>query len=224
MAGFNALSGKLREDSPTPMIPFLKDIKEVDSINTILKIRNFVFSTVPWFVTPSPGLKKGIEGVLDLYNLFNEKKAGGWCGLNADYLQMVLYCYQVRTRPYNFGISPKNISHVGVIVEYDGEEFFMDPYLCVHYVHKDGFLLTFHHLMSLIAEQKFDRIVPVFSDVKKPVQQQDGSFLLQTPQEIQKSILDSWPNYKEVMNGIFGNTNPLSLMLIGIPYIKTTRK
>jgi len=207
------------------LLPVLQDIKEVNSIRAIISIRDFVFCTVPLFLKPTVGLVSGlttagIENVWGLYKRFLLLEAGGWCGLNTDYLQTLLYWYQIKTYPYNFGISPLGITHMGVVVNYDGEEFFMDPYLAVHYAHRDGFLLTFSHLRALIAERKFDRIVPVFSDVRKPVEQPDGTFVMMTPQEIQKSMFmgqnPSGRPYEDVMKEVFGQTNPLLLMLIKI--------
>ena len=226
MAGFHLSNGQLRANSPTSMIPVVQDIKGIDNIHTIMKIRDFVFSIVPWFLKPSIGLNINVENIAELYKLFSTRKAGGWCGLNADYFQMLLYWFQIKTYPYNFGIKSRNISHVGLIVEYDGEEFFMDPYFAVHYIHRDGFLLTFRHLMTLIAERKLDHIVPVYSEVRKPVQQEDGTFLMMTPQEIHKSIIIAWSEgtksgtdgfqYEKTMMDIFGQTDPLLLMLIKI--------
>ena len=111
---------------------------------------------------------------------------------------------------------------MGVIVEYDNEEFFMDPYFALHYIHKDGFLLTFDHLMSLIYERKFNKILPVFSNIQKPVEQNDKTFIMMNPQEIQKSIMfigrdSAGRSYDEIMMDVFGETNPLMLMQIKIP-------
>ena len=216
---FSYQSGIARPNSPILSIPELQDIKGIDSIQTIMRIRDFVFSVVPWTLRPSVDLKLDVENILGLYKMFVSKESGGWCGLNAEYYQLLLYWFQVKTRPYNFGVKSHDITHVGVIVEHDGEEFFMDPYFAVHYAHRDGFLLTYSHLMALIAERRLDRIVPVFSDVCKPVQQIDGTFILQKPQEIRKSVLDSWPQYEKTMKDIFGQTDPLLLMLIGIPHV-----
>ena len=219
MLEFNPMSGLLHANSPMHLFPILQDIKEINSIYSIVAIRDFVFSTIPLFLKP-------IDTIIDKDNVWNMYKqfllleAGGWCGLNADYFRSLLYWYQIKTHPYNFGISSLGITHMGVIVDYDGEEFFMDPYLAVHYVHKDGFLLTFKHLMALIVERKLDRIVPVFSDVCKPVEQHDGTFVMMTPQEIQKSMFmgrsPSGRPYEEVMKEVFGQTSPLLLMLINI--------
>jgi len=213
------------ENSTLFSIEYFQDKNQIQSIHNIIGIRDFVFSTVPLLLKDSSDLKVGMENLsislLDLYNLFISKKAGGWCGLNTDFFQTILYWYQVPARPYNFGIRQYGITHTGVVVEYDGEEFFMDPYYAVHYKHRDGFLLTFKHLMTLIADRKFDHIVPVFSDVRKPVEQHDGTFAMLTPQEIQKNTMFMSPNlsgrsYEEVMKEVFGETNHLLLMLIKI--------
>jgi len=225
MSKLNIPYGNTRENSTLFSISEFEEIRGINNIQDIIKIRNFVFSTVPLLLKDSTDIKLSMENlsisVFNLYKLFLSKKVGGWCGLNVDFFQTILYWYQVPARPYNFGIAPQGITHTGVVVEYDGEEFFMDPYYAVHYAHRDGFLLTFKHLMSLIADRKFDRIVPIFSDIRKPVEQRDGTFSMMTPQEIQKSTMFMSHSslgrpYEDIMNEVFGQTNPLLLMLIKI--------
>ena len=222
----NPSYGNALENSSLFSVPILKDLRRIGSLKDLIMVRDFVFSTVPLLLKDSSDLKIKMENisisVSDLYNLFTSKKAGGWCGLNTDFFQTILYWYQVPARPYNFGIRQYGITHTGVVVEYDGEEFFMDPYYAVHYKHRDGFLLTFKHLMTLIADRKFDHIVPVFSDVRKPVEQHDGTFAMMTPQEIQKRCMfesrtPSGRSYDDVMKEVFGDTNSLLLMQIRIP-------
>lgn len=221
----NPSYGNALENSSLFSVPILKDLKRICSLKDIIVVRDFVFSTVPLLLKDSSDLKADMENlsrtVADLHGLFISKKAGGWCGLNVDFFQTLLYWYQVPARPFNFGIASHGITHTGVVVEYDGEEFFMDPYYAVHYAHRDGFLLTFKYLISLISDRKFDRIVPVFSDIRKPVEQRDGTFSMMTPQEIQKSTMfmshSSFGRpYEDIMNEVFGQTNPLLLMLIKI--------
>jgi len=202
-----------------PEIPELS-LHEVGSFQDLLKIRDYVFSVVPWNRTPFEGI--GSTSIADLLRGFVTREIGGWCGLNAEYFQRILYRYihngsnLSSTRPYNFGLIKHKITHVGIVVTFDGMEFFLDPYLGVHYNHIDGFPLTFQALMGLISDRKFDRILPVYSNATKPVQT-DSGWQMMTPQQMSASILATWPNYEKIMMETFGSTNPLLLMQIKIP-------
>jgi hypothetical protein len=207
----------MRDKSPLGKINEIADLTDVNSFFDLLRLRDFVFKLIPWFIEPSDSkLDLTVFNVINLYNQFKCREVGGWCGLNAEYYQFILYWYYIKTRPYNFGLRYKNITHVGVIVEYDGMEFFMDPYFAMHYIHRDGFPLQFKDLMNLISDRKFDRILPVYSDCRKEVQQQDGSFLSTNSTELFRSVLGSWPNYDREMMDVFGMQNPELLMMLKI--------
>ena len=204
----------MRDGSQLHKIPELASVPDIKSFQDIIKVRDFVYKTVPWFNTPK--VKLSYKTVVENYENFKAKTEGGWCGANAEYMQLILYWYEVKPRPYNFGIVGHNITHVGVIVPYDGMEFFIDPYLGVYYNHKDGFPLTFQDLMCLISDGKLDHIIPVYSKELKPAQT-DSGWQMMAPEQLSESVIKTWVDYDKVMNDTFGSTNPLLLMQIKIP-------
>lgn len=199
------------------LIPELQDIPEIRTFQDIMGVRDFVFSTVPWFKEPTDlRMNFHTNNVLNLYWDFKQYKAGGWCGLNATFFDILMYWYGIRTRPYNYGISSYGLTHIGIIVEYDGIEFFMDPYFAAHYVHRDGFPLPFRDLMNLIQERKYDHFLSVYSDVRKPIKEEDGSYTSRTPEEVLKLAYAASPYYKSTLMRIFGVDDSRALMLIKV--------
>jgi hypothetical protein len=200
------------------LIPELQDVPEIRTFQDILKVRDFVFSTVPWFKEPTDlRMNFHTNNVLNLYWDFKQYKAGGWCGLNATFFDLLMYWYGIRTRPYNYGVSFYGLTHIGIIVEYDGIEFFMDPYFAAHYVHRDGFPLPFRDLMNLIQDRKFDRFCSEYSsDARKLVLEEDGTYTQWSPEEMVEMAFVGSPNYKKTLTRIFGVDDPRILMLIKI--------
>jgi hypothetical protein len=199
-------------------IPELDVVPRIRTFSDIIKIKDFVFSIVPLFKDPSDNkLILHVNNVMDLYQSFKELNAGGWCGLNASFFDILMHWYGIQRRPYNFGFTKMGFTHIGILATYDSAEFFIDPYLGIHYAHSDGFPLTFPHLINLITERKFDKIIPIYSDnIFKPIQQEDGSFTLASPSQMNSIVFCNWEKCDQVMLDTFGETNKLLLMLIKI--------
>jgi hypothetical protein len=216
----------MRPNSPLKNIPELVTTPEISSLQDILKVKDFVFNLIPWKPEPKEGVT--VSTLLDFYWEFKSKVSGGWCGINAEFLQQLFYWYEadsaqsrcgLKTRPINFGLIGHKITHVGVIVTYDGMEFFLDPYLGVHYNHRDGFPLTFPALIGLIAEGKLDRIIPVYSQGVKHMLT-DSGWQTMTPRQMIDSVIATWPGYSKIMKEVFGATNPLLLMQVRVPDVR----
>lgn len=204
------------------LIPELQDIPEIRTFQDIMRVRDFVFSTVPFLDNPTAlnvDLRQyggfSAKSITQLYQDFKSFKAGGWCGINATFFDILMTRYGIKTRPYNYGLPEQGLTHIGIIVTYDGIEFFMDPYFAAHYVHKDGFPLAFRDLMRLVTDRKFDRFHSQYSDIKKPVLKEDGTIGWRSPEHNMDFVTAGSP-YKKTLMSIFGVDDPRILMLIKI--------
>jgi hypothetical protein len=209
---------EFNSETVSDIIPELSHIKEITSLQDIIQIRDFVFSTAPWLIKPY--MKKlHEENLSDIYKKLKEKTIGGWCGFNADLFAVLLYHYGIKTRGFNYGLQKSRFTHVVNIVEFDDVEYLMDPYFSSHYTDANGTILPFIVLLKLIAKRKFDEIKTVYSNIKKPIQCEDGSFKNMSPQELFLSVLKDWKinyNFDNIMNDIFCTPDPKTLMLIQI--------
>lgn len=203
-----------------PMNKYFQEILEISKISSlwdIIKINDFVFSTVP-FTDSCFDFKN--ESAEELYRGFKSLEIGGWCGLNAKFLSSLLDLYNIKNRYYNYGVIGTNVTHVGIVIEYDHMEFFFDPYYNRYYAHKDGFPLTFDALMRLVQNRDFDRIVPVYGDGKKPVKK--DTLIYMTGKELFDYI--KYQDYEKTMMTTFGEINYLLLLLIKIKDVAWSSK
>jgi len=199
-------------------------VKNVNSMEDLLKIQEFVFEAIPYTETPF-AKKVGIEvddraevDLLDVYIKCKHKDIGGWCGMNAEYFRLVLVTYGVKCWPYNYGIHDTRFSHVCVVVEFDGMQFLMDPYFNRVYSYKNDFLLRFPELVSLIQSRNTNVITSRYGTSKKPVEVQDG-FIDRTGGEFEDSVFEFFYSIgmESALQNVFGEDNPHLLMLIKIP-------
>ena len=209
---------------PFPYIKELADIEKITGFNDIAKIMNFVYTIVPWTLTPYTELIT-LAGIKPLYKKFKMKEAGGWCGLNAEFFKWIIEGYRqldpcnIHVSSYNYGIAELKFTHIAIAVEIDKMEFLFDPYFNRYYVHKDGFPLQLEDLLFLIRERKTDKYKTVFLDSSKPAFTEDGVSFDFYPKELLKDILDFFEStgFSKTMKKIFNDTNPDLLMLLKIP-------
>jgi hypothetical protein len=219
---------KQMNEHPFPYIDELKDIPEIKTFSDIIKIRDFVFSLIPW--GPQPFSGNAMEaGVKDLYNGFKKKTIFGWCGLNAEFFRLIICEYHIRCWPFNYGLSNYDLSHVGAVTDLSEKRglmdleripFYMDVYFCKHFTFQGEFPLTFDRLIDLIHKRKTNLITPVYGVCKKPVWDTGSQkFIDRSPEEFEKMIMDFYRDkldYNQLMEKIFGENDPLLLMLIRI--------
>lgn len=216
--------------SPFNFIEELKNTDKITGFNDLLKIMGVVYSIIPW--TIDPYIKQiCYEDMGLLYKKFKKIELGGWCGLNAEFLKWILEGYRrtdhnVRFRSYNYGLScklPTDVkpifTHIGVLVEIDRMEFFIDPYFARYYIHSDGYPLQFKDLLYLISEHKFDRYRSVHLPLLKPVQRVDGTIEHVKPEQLLEEVFGYFyqQGLSDILNNTFGSDNPDNLMLIKIP-------
>jgi hypothetical protein len=209
---------------PFPFIEELSSIERVTGIQDLLKIMDFVFTTVPWTTIPYETLIT-MEDIKPLYDKFKAKELGGWCGLNAEFFKWIIEGYRcldsknIRYRSYNHGVYGQQLTHIGVIVEVDRMEYYLDPYFNLYYTHKDGHPLQFEDLHYYIRERRVDRYQKTFLNSKKALINEDKSITYITPQEFLDIILKGFEllNLSATLKNIFNDTNPDLLLLLKIP-------
>lgn len=200
---------------PYPLIPELSSITKVETLADVLKLQEFVFTTIPYTEKPL----EEIGSFTLTYRRFKKKEVGGWCGLNAEYLRRLLVCYGVKVTPYNYGLRSSRFTHVCLIVTFDGMEFLIDPYFNKIYTYKGDFPLQFSDLLRLIRDDKTNVIVPQYGKGQKPVwQEAEKDFVMQSGEQFEKSVFNFFYSIglKQSLLDIFGYKNPLSLLLIKI--------
>lgn len=201
---------------PFPRIPELASITEVRSLNDVLKLQEFVFSTIPY--TNAPFEETEYSFTLT-YERFKKKELGGWCGLNAEYFRRLLVCYGVKVEPYNYGIASSRFTHVCLLVTFDNIEFLLDPYFNRIYTYENDFPLQFPDLMRLIREKKLDKIKSRYGAGRKSVwKNQIGRFLLESGSEFEKEVFLFFRSIglDPELERVFGSKNPLCMLSIKI--------
>jgi len=216
---------------PFPFIEELKDLFRIRKFQDILRIRDFVFSLIPWGVIPYDG-PRGSRDVKDIYYKCKNNELFGWCGFNADFFKLLMDGYGVKCSSLNYGLNDLQISHCVEIVNLaDRVEFgqvcsmeiLIDIYFCKYYSYLGEFPLRYDELISFIREKKFNHIIPVYGDVKKKkVYIIDGKkeIFYVTPQELEKEVLSFFKVNLDLDSNLqkkYGDSNPLSLMQTIIP-------
>ena len=201
-------------DHPLPFIEELKNIPSIESIQDIITINNFVFSLIPWTIIPYANILQ-YENLEDLYTRFKNKEIGGWCGVCAEFFNIVMTKYGIPTKPYNFGLDVYQITHVGIIVTFDGMNFFFDPYLAKYYTYKGEFPLQFEPLIYLISTGQYNKIVPVYYNAKKYVQVLDR-WEEWSPKDLELSVMEGFKaiGYEKIMQKFFKNQTFENLFLL----------
>lgn len=206
------------------IIPELRSIPEVRTLSDVLRIQDFVFSLIPY--TKEPFLEKiGIEkngdvkvDLIDAYKGCKEGSIGGWCGINAEFLRLVLVTYGVKCRPYNYGIAGSVFTHVCLIVEFSGIKFLLDPYFNRVYTYENDFILQFPDLLRLIREDNTKHITSLYGLGKKKIQA-PGGFKDYTGIDLELSVMGFFKvkDFESALRDYFNSSDPMSLMLREIP-------
>jgi len=176
-------------------------------------------------VYPPYGESGQEEHLETLYRKLQAKEIGGWCSLNTVILNRFLGAYGIQSEFLNYGMNDKFLTHMVLIVHYEGNRFILDPFFNRHYKDKHGNLLTYTGLIMKIIYREFDDIKSVYGASRKPTK------YIPAPLERHESAQsDRWINYlpevfeQKVMAKfkkaglkkeleIFGSDNPLLLML-----------
>lgn len=203
----------------------LAHVKEINTIADVIKVQDFVFSLIPKTEEPfikKMGIKKGNGVDVDLFDVYTKcknKEIGGWCGMNAEYMKLILSTYDIKSWPYNYGISSKQITHVGIVVEIDEMQFFMDPYFNRMYSYKNDFLLRFPELISLVEKRNFEPVTSVYGKSIKPIKL-NNKWEEKNGEDLEVQVLNFFYkelNMENVLKETFCEDNPLLLMLIRVP-------
>lgn len=155
----------------------------------------------------------------EFYSRCKNLKTGGWCGLNAEYLRLVLAGFGLRCWPYNYGILQNELTHVCLVVELDGIRFLLDPYFNRVYRYRGDFYLSFDDLIRLVQERKFGVITSSYGKGKKMVQTDGGNFVSKLGHVLESDVMEAFRmhGFEKIATSVFGTPNPLLLMLIKIP-------
>jgi len=212
-------------EHPLPFIEELKSVPIINKFEDLLKVLGAVYTIVPWTETPYLGeidlIDVKFESDTDLrgiYKKFKKIQIGGWCGLNNKFFRKILTSYSIKNESYNYGLSIGYITHIGAIVEFEGNKLFFDPYFARYFVNTEGLPISFEDLMFLIREKKFDEYKSVFLCLKKPVKRENGTVDYLFPQELLEGSIEIFKQngLEKVLREVFGTSNPDSLMLIKI--------
>jgi hypothetical protein len=199
---------------------YMEELFHLRSINTfadLIALNNFVFSLIPWVEEP---FQKNLSE-LDLrwvYKNFKKRTIGGWCGINAEFLRLLLVGYGIPVKPYNFGLVSEYFTHVVLKVDFFGLTLLLDPYFARYYVTAYGRPISFQNLLDLVTEGKFNKIWSMFGNAHKNVQQ-GSDWLIMNPIELKRKVMDRFESmgYTRKMLEYFGDTHFENLLLLNIP-------
>jgi len=198
---------------PFPFIDELKYIKEIKNFNDIIKIRDIVYSLVPWTEE-----NQDLTDLREIYPKLKKREFGGWCSFHAKVFKEILQGYKVPCEIFNFGLHGYGITHVANIVTYLAKDYFLDSYFAKHYVDNEGYILELKDLMELIQMRRFEDIHASYSSVEKSLQQ-EGGWVNVCPIDFEKNILTFFEskNMDKILRKIFGGNDFRLLMLVQIP-------
>jgi len=195
---------------------------KIEIFDTLISTMKYVFQTVPWTIEPYTGndhklYDKNSGAIEHLNDRFLKKEIGGWCGLNCEFFKRLIVEKRFFCCSFNYGIEG-SLTHITIIVKIGEESYLFDPYFNRYY-EIDGIPATFDCLMRVVNQGEYDRIVSIYGEEKKPVQNSDKSWTDMTGEELEQSVIGGHmkKGLSKKMMDLFGNTNPLSLMKIVIP-------
>jgi len=188
-----------------------------NSENTLLLINDFVSELIP-VIKPPYTIKEG-DTVESLYERFLKREIGGWCGLTALYMSMLLNKCGIPAYIYDFGIRGTEYTHTVVIAR----GYFLDPYFNKHYT-VAGQLMSLENLLQKITDRdfSFESVYGSSTKTKRIDRPNEPGFIFLTGQEWEESLLKSWKEkaFDDIMQLEFGDVNPFLLMLYDLKKIK----
>lgn len=193
-------------------------VESIEKFEDLLKVNEFCFSLIPWTTAP---YKMGFrEDLFSLCEKFKNKEIGGWCGLSATFFQRVLWAaygfQKLECVPFDYGT--KSFTHITLIVKWNNKEYVIDPYFCRVYTYEDGNPIEFNDLILMLFNRELDKIHETFGEgVKYVYEEYSKDFIEYSPQQLLKSVEDSWIqlySYESFMSDVFNNTNSKLLMLL----------
>jgi len=175
-------------------------------------INSFVSKTVPIFHSDPYRIKKG-DTAQSLYERFKKKEIGGWCGLTASYMLMLLKECNIPAEIYNYGLKGTEFTHTVIIAE----DYLFDPYFNKFYTDKNNKLINFKALLKMITEKDFS-IISNYGEgykTKRIDKRERHEFIYISGLEWYMSLMASWKqkNFSEIMKAEFNDDNPYLLML-----------
>jgi len=204
-------------EHPFPYITELKNQTKIETIADLLFLQDITFSIIPW--KAKPYFDSIINRFETFYTRCKSMEIGGWCGLNAEFLRILLTGYNIRCSAHNYGLVNHQFTHVVVKAEIDGMTFLLDPYFNRTYMYRDEFILQYYDILRFLNEKKLDRITSVFGTNKKPVIEDDGGIVYKTGPEFEKLIMSGFDamGINKVMQDVFNATDLKLLILLKIP-------
>ncbi len=185
----------------------------------ITSLMYYVFETVPWTVDPYTGnehkkFSKNIEVIDYFKNRFLKKEIGGWCGLNCEFFKRILFEHKYSATSFNYGIEGI-LTHITIVVNIDGAPYLFDPYFNRYYTIM-GKPIPFDDLLKLIKIGATQDIKSVYGDHKKPIQQEDGSWIMMTGKELEESVVNEERrrNLSKPLKDMYGSDDLFNLMRI----------
>jgi len=205
--------------SPFPLIPELKKIDRIQTLQEAIACCNATFKIIPWIqnsfkIEDIPPNLSVSEAVYHMYGLFSDRTSGGWCGLSVEFFQRVLSVYGVKLRPFNYGTPDKKFTHITTVVEFDGKEYLLDPYFGKHYQDSSGRYLTLQELLYLIQRREFNSIVPVYEQGAKMVDEHT-QWTPMNGEQFEETILEYFYHIglKKALQENWECDNPLVMLL-----------
>lgn len=191
-------------------IPPLKLITKILNFSDLLRLSDFVYTTIPH------GDDSGIDigySINQLYWQFINKKKFGWCYMHALFYHLILQEYGRESYVYDYGLSKPQITHVVVIVTIRDYKYLIDPYFNRYYVDENNNPYTFSDLLEMIKKDP-SKIRSKYGSGLKEIKR-GNEFIKASAKDFEAGVLDSWrvnQNYDKVMMETFNDLNPLLLM------------
>jgi len=200
---------------PLPFIKELEDVPKVENLSDVLKVNAFVYSLIYAARDPyNPYTHK--DSVESLYRRLLTEEIGGWCGLNAFFLEKLMNAYGVECRTLNYGDLEKangNKFHVVCIVKFEKKEYLIDPYINKYYCNTDMSPMTFDLLMKNIEDRQMQNIVPVYGKGYKRIFSYDEWVSIDPKSFDERLTLHAKNLAGEILKKKYGSDNTYLLML-----------
>lgn len=206
-------------------IPELEPFKKIDTIDDLVRLASFVFSTISHSQESSQlDIEKSVE---ENFYSFKTHEIFGWCHTNALFYHTLLNLYDRDSYIYDYGLQKYKFTHVVVIVTLREDQYLIDPYFNRFYSDRHKNPLTFKELKDLIKNSPNSIQSKYGKGVKKVYQEYSKDFVDFTGEKLEKSVINSWKvlsDFETEMKKIYGDTNPLLLIPNKISRTKILKK
>lgn len=201
---------------PFPYITELQHKTKIETLSDLLFLQDFTYSLIPWKQKPfEDSIMNRFETV---YTKCKNKTIGGWCGLNAEFLRVLLVGYGIKCSSHDYGLPNHKFTHIVIKAELDGMIFLLDPYFNRTYTYRNDFIIQYQDLLRLLNEKKLSCITSRFGLSKKPVDTEKEGLKYLHGEDLEKIVMEGFKamGIDAYMKSLFNSDDPRLLILLKV--------